>query len=252
MVREMNKSSSLERNERKKNTVFPEIGKQIDKVRFTHGYSRPALSKGAGITKTQLNETVNGKLNPTPDALDRIALFLDVPSDYLLITYHEDFLLYAIDDYLFRIYSDSFSATILDILSLVGIQDGIMQSVKEQLNSFTSSISSQNSIPDTFDWKKKIRRFRKEAGYSQATASEALGVSYNHYVKFENEITNMSLLPHLRVCLLYGKSSESITHDKRNDMVLTKKQLDALHQLDHRRLVTLLETLRAIYENSNR
>lgn len=252
MVCVMNKSSGLEHKERKKNTVFPEIGKQIDKVRFTHGYSRPALSKGTGIAKTQLNETVNGKLNPTLDALDRIALFLDVPSDYLLITHHDDFLLYAIDDYLFRIYSDSFSATILDILSLVGIKDGMLQSVKEQLNSFTSSIAVQNPISETFDWKKKIRRFRKEAGYSQTTASEALGISYNHYVKFENEIANMSLLPHLRVCLLYGKSSESITHDERNDMVLTKKQLDALHQLDHEQLMILLETLRAIYENSHR
>ena len=252
MVCRMNKNNGLENEEQKKNKAIPEIGKQIDKVRFMHGYSRPALSKGVGIANTQLNETINGKLNPTLDALDRIAHFLDVPSDYLLITYHDDFLLYAIDDYLYRIKPNSFSCFLFDILKFIGIQGEESQVIKEQVNSFTSFLENRGSVSGSFSWKDKIQSFRKDAGYSQLTASEALGVSYNHYVKFENEITNMSLLPHLRVCLLYGKSSESITHDKRNDMVLTKKQLDALHQLDHKRLVTLLETLRAIYENSNR
>ena len=251
MVYGMNKNNGLKNEEQKKNKAIPEIGKQIDKVRFMHGYSRPALSKGTGIANTQLNETINGKLNPTLDALDRIARFLDVPSDYLLITYHDDFLLYAIDDYLFRIKPNSFSCFLFDILTFIGIQGEALQFIKEQANSFTSFLENRGAVSGSFSWKDKIQRFRKDAGYSQLTASEALGVSYNHYVKFENEITNMSLLPHLRICLLYGKSSESITNSERKDMVLPKEQLDLLRQWDKERLVILLETLRTIYENSH-
>lgn len=251
MVYRMNKNNDLEKEEQKKNKAIPEIGKQIDKVRFMHGYSRPTLSRGAGIANTQLNETINGKLNPTLDALDRIAHFLDVPSDYLLITYHDDFLLYAIDDYLYRISLKPLSKFLCDILSFIGVPIETLQSIKSQMDGFTSSIEKRNSVPEVFSWKDKIRRFRKDAGYSQLTASEALGVSYNHYVKFENEITSMSLPPHLRICLLYGKSSESITHNDRKDMVLSKDHLEILRKWDRKQLVIFLETLRTIYENSH-
>lgn len=249
MVKEMNKSNSLENDDLKKNKVLPEIGKQIDKVRFTHGYSRPALSKGTGIANTQLHETINGKLNPTLDALDRIASFLDVPNDYLLIAYHDDFLLYAIDDYLYRIQADSFEM-ILNALSFIGIQPETLQLVKEQTEGFVRSVEERCSAPKLQSWKEKIRRFRKEAGYSQLSASEAIGVSYNHYVKFENEITGMTLPPYLRICLLYQKSSESISRKERNDMILTKEQIEALRRLSRKELIILLETLRVVYENS--
>lgn len=246
----MNKTSGLENNDPKKSKVLPEIGKQIDAVRLVHGYSRPDLSKGANIAAAQLNEIINGKLNPTLDALNRIAHTLNVPSDYLLITHHDDFLLYAIDGYLYRLRMDSFGTLLFDALSLIGVQDEVLQTIREQMDSFKTSIAERCSSLGLPNWKEKIRRFRKEAGYTQVTASEAVAVSYNHYAKFENEITCMSLPPHLRICLLYGKSSESITCDKRADMVLTKEQLDSLRLLGRERLTTLLETLRTIYENS--
>lgn len=246
----MDKTSGLKDNASKKSKVLPEIGKQIDAVRLAHGYSRPDLSRDAKIAAAQLNEIINGKLNPTLDALDRIAQTLNVPSDYLLITHHDDFLLYAIDDYLYRLRMDSFGTLLLDALSLIGVQDEVLQTIREQMDSFSASIAQRCSVPDIPSWKEKIRRFRKEAGYTQVTASEAAAVSYNHYAKYENEITGMSLPPHLRICLLYGKSSESITSENRADMVLTKEQLESLRLLGRERLTLLLESLRTIYENS--
>lgn len=68
-----------------KRTIYPEIGRQIDRIHFSRGYSRLEVAKGVSISIVRLNEIINGKYNPKVEVLDKIVEFLDVPSDYLFI-----------------------------------------------------------------------------------------------------------------------------------------------------------------------
>lgn len=227
-----------------KRTIYPEIGRQIDRVRFSRGYSRLEVAKGVSISNVRLNEIINGKYNPKVEVLDKIAEFLDVPSDYLLLQIHPDFILYAIDDYISRITPEDLNGAFCDLGMLLGGLHDI-----NLTNSASTPIGASEAGPPVSK-REKLRFFRGNIGYTQAQTAEAIGVSYNHYAKYENGFTLFSLPVHLHMCQLFQKPSECITKEDRMDTALMPKQLDVLRQMKTDRLIRLLETLRVFYEKS--
>lgn len=57
--------------------------------------------------------------------LNKLADFLDVLSDYLLIRIHQEFVLYAIDDYLYRLTPETLEGAVFDLYTLFGLNDDI-------------------------------------------------------------------------------------------------------------------------------
>ena len=226
------------------NTNLSGIGKQIEKIRGMRGYSRLDLAKGAGISQSRLNEIVGGKYNPRIEVLDRLAEYLDVPSDYLLVYYHRDFILFAIDDYLMRIKPASLRDVVSDVCAVAQCPFFSEDHVFGLISTLEKKQMADNSLfPE-----EKLKRYRKNRGYTQAQAAEAIGVSYNHYVKRENGLTAFSFENHLMLCRLLQKSSECLTQDSRADMILNTESWLALCQLKTERLSILLELLRMLYE----
>lgn len=226
------------------NGNLSEIGKQIEKIRCVRGYSRLDLAKGTGISKSRLNEIIVGKYNPRIEVLDRLAECLDVPSDYLLIYYHRDFVLFAIDDYLMRIRPAALKDIVSDMCDVAKCPIFAEDCVLGLISALAKKqIADKSLFPEG-----KIKRYRKSIGYTQAQASEAIGVSYNHYVKHENGLTAFSFENHLLLCRLLQKSSECITQDIRTDMILNLETRSALSQMKNEWLSMLLEFLRLLYE----
>ena len=223
--------------------TYAELGAQIDSVRFTHGHSRLEVAKGIMVSNVRLNEIINGKYNPKIEVLNKIADFLDVPSDYLLIRIHRDFIFFAIDDYLYRIPPENLGSALWNLCSLFGSPDAV-HSLKNVLSEFDIKKITDACVSP----KEKLQHFRKKAGYTQAQAAERIGVSVNHYAKFENGLTSFSLPVYLKMCQVFQKPLECITKEERAGMVLTQKQLIDLRQMKIESLICLLETLRVFYE----
>lgn len=226
-------------------TTYAELGTQIDSIRLARGYSRLEVAKGTKISNVRLNEIINGKYNPKIEVLSRIADFLDVPSDYLLIWIHQEFVLSAIDDYLYRIAPENLGSALLDLCVLFGASDDI-----RVMKYVISEFSEKKTTAIYASKKEKLQLFRKEAGYTQAQAAERVGVSVNHYAKFENGLTSFSLPVYLQMCQVFQKPLECIIDEERSGMILTQEQLMVLRQMKKENLLRLLETLRVFYEYS--
>lgn len=61
-----------------------EYQKQLDKYCKLRGLSRPRLGLAAGKNKNYVSDVINGKITPTIDALEGLAVVLDVSLAILL------------------------------------------------------------------------------------------------------------------------------------------------------------------------
>jgi transcriptional regulator with XRE-family HTH domain len=59
-------------------------GDRLRDARERHGLTQEDISERIGASKAQINRYENGKSDPTPDVLMRLATELDVPIDWLL------------------------------------------------------------------------------------------------------------------------------------------------------------------------
>ena len=221
------------------------VGKQIEAVRRIRGFNRLRVAQESDISKTRLDEIINGRYDPKIEIVDQIAKGLDIPSDYLLIPYHRDFMAFAVDGYLARIDPMLLKDTLSDVWVL--INDSYID--ERYIFDFISDLENKQNRSQTFlPPRENIKQYRKRLGFTQAQAAEAIGVSYNHYVKYENGFTAFSFANHLLLCRLLRKPSECITQ-ARPDVILDLKLWNFLFNLKTDRLFMLLELLRTIYED---
>jgi|GEM_PF-540486 len=245
----MNEEIMISDKPKSRNTPIPEIGRHIAKIRSSLGYTRADLAKGIGVSLAQINDIENGRQNAKLERLDQIADFLDVPTDYLLIVYHDDFINYAIDGYLYRIKPDVLTSVVTIMDEFVwALQDEADASATKDLFRKTAGTVAKPRKP--LMTKDKFKLYRKEMGLSQAQFSKEIGMAYEHYVKYENNIAGAALQTFLRICLFAKKSSECFTRPERLRLVLSENQILLIQRLDRAKKIMLLEILRTVYERT--
>jgi len=220
------------------------LGAQIEKLRFASGLSRAELAKTLGLSATQFGDILKGRSETRVRVLDKIADVFDVPTDYLLVGYHDAFVEFAIDGYMSRMGEERLRALLSGLGSFVGMK------CEAEVTHDTASPSSvlKSAAQTSKVSRSKLRSYRERLGLTQAEISEKLGVSQNHYSNYENEKVSLSFQTHIHLCLILEKSSECITKENRSDLVLTEKQRDYLHGLCEAERLRFLRLIKSIYE----
>lgn len=68
-----------------------ELGKVINKMIKTKGFTQVYVAKEIGKSTTALSQIINGSYNPNPDTLEKICKVLDIPQPILhFLTISED------------------------------------------------------------------------------------------------------------------------------------------------------------------
>ena len=174
----MEELKSVNNNPKTRNPVIPEIVRRIAKLRTSLGYSRKELANGISVSQDQIADIENGEQNAKLERLEQIASFCNVPTDYLLIDYHDDFIIYAIDGYLHRMKPE----IIVKSISLLNI---LVSPAKEYDNSsreldfcsFEESDILYKDSPKPIKFKDKLKLYRKELGLGQAGFSKEIGIA---------------------------------------------------------------------------
>lgn len=96
------------------------FGNQLYTVLKQKNISKVSFAKYLGISETQLHTILSGKSLSTLPMLKKIALNLDVPSDFLLQDYGKQFLIFAIDDYYSRIDKAQAQAALTNFEAIIG------------------------------------------------------------------------------------------------------------------------------------
>lgn len=95
----------------------------------------------------------------------------------------------------------------------------------------------------------RLKRFRKEKGFTQAEMAEKIGVSTVNYAKYEYGKRTPSLPKLIEIAFTLEKPLECFLYENRANMKLTQEQIVHLRSLDTDQLCAILEQLRKLYQS---